>query len=108
LPKQVAEHVDEDIEGYYNDSYQLPPDITLTSSAYLDPKMLDEALRGPDAKHWQEALEYKISQLEKLGTWEVVDLPLGHTTIPCSEVVRPRWRSAELQGQNCSWRPQAN
>ena len=66
----------------------MPPDIALASFAYLDPKMLDKALRGPDAKQWQEALEYKISQLEKLGTWVVVDLPAGHTAIPCSEVVR--------------------
>ena len=45
-------------------------------------------MRGPDAKHWQEALEYEINQLEKLGTWEVVSLPPGHTAIPCSEVVK--------------------
>ena len=45
-------------------------------------------MRGPDAKHWQEALEYEISQLEKVGTWEVVSLPPGHTAIPCNEVVR--------------------
>ena len=30
----------------------------------------------------------RISQLEKLGTWVVVDLPVGHTAISCSVVVR--------------------
>jgi len=50
--------------------------------------MLDEALHGPDAKHWQEALEYKIGQLEKLEMWEVIDLPPGHTAIPFSEVLK--------------------
>jgi Reverse transcriptase (RNA-dependent DNA polymerase) len=87
-PKQVVEHVDKDVDGYYDNSHQLPPDIALASFAYLDPKTLDKALRRLDAKHWQDALEYKISQLKKLGTWEVVDLPVSHTAIPCSEVVR--------------------
>ena len=50
--------------------------------------MICEALQGPDAKHWQEVLDYKISQLEKLETWDVVDLPQGHTAIPCSEVIK--------------------
>ena len=53
-----------------------------------DPKTLDEALRGPDTKHWENALQYEINQLEKLGTWEVEDLPAGQTPIPCSEVIR--------------------
>ena len=87
-PKQVVEHVLEDANKYYDESYQLLPDIALTSFAYLDPKMLDKALRGLDAKQWQEALEYEISQLEKLETWVVVDLPVGHTAILCSKVVR--------------------
>ena len=54
--------------------------------------MLDKALWGPNTKEWQEALNYKICQLEKLGTWEVVDLPCGHTAIPCSEVVKVKHR----------------
>ena len=69
-------------------SSDLPLDFALVGSIRLDPKTLDEALRGPDAKHWQEALEYKIGQLEKLETWDVIDLPQGHTAIPCSEVIK--------------------
>ena len=45
-------------------------------------------MRGLESKHWQEALEYEINQLEKLGTWEVKDLLAGHTAIPCSEVLK--------------------
>jgi len=56
----------------------LPPDFALVGSIGSDPQMLDEALRGPDAKQWQEALEYEIGQLVKLETWEVTDLPPGH------------------------------
>ncbi|KAG2741739.1 hypothetical protein P692DRAFT_20751289, partial [Suillus brevipes Sb2] len=38
---------------------------------------LQQALNGPDSVEWEEALNYEISQLEKLGTWEIVDLPHG-------------------------------
>ena len=63
-------------------------DTALLGSHSSDPKTLDKALRGPKSKHWQEALEYEINQLEKLGTLEVEDLPAGHTAIPCSEVLK--------------------
>ena len=33
-------------------------------------------------------LEYEIGQLEKLETWDIIDLPQGHTAIPCSEVIK--------------------
>jgi Reverse transcriptase (RNA-dependent DNA polymerase) len=68
--------------------YDLLLDVILVGQHADDPMMLDKALQGLDAKHWQEALEYKIGQLEKIGTWEIVDLPHGHTAIPCSEVLR--------------------
>jgi len=49
--------------------------------------MLKEALSGPDAAEWQEAIDYEISQLEKLGTWKIVDLPKGANIIPCHFVL---------------------
>ena len=69
-------------------TYDLPPDIALVRYMHLDPKMLDKALCSLNAKEWMEALQYGIRQLEKLGTWEVVDLTPGQSAIPCSEVVR--------------------
>jgi hypothetical protein len=44
---------------------------------------LKQALNGPDAAEWQEALDYEIGQLEKLGTWEVVSTPSGANINPC-------------------------
>lgn len=52
----------------YEDYYCLYLDIALLGSHSSDPKTLDEALRGPESKHWQEVLEYEINQLENLGT----------------------------------------
>ena len=81
---EEPDNIHKDHDNYYN----LPPDIALIGYASSDPKTLDEALHGLNAKEWQEALDYKISQLKKHGTWVVQDLPPGQTVIPCSGVVR--------------------
>ncbi|OJA09738.1 hypothetical protein AZE42_09940 [Rhizopogon vesiculosus] len=45
------------------------PHITLAAA---EPKpTLQQALNSPDAIEWQEAINYKISQLKKLGAWEI-------------------------------------
>jgi len=43
-----------------------------------------------NAKEWQAVFDYEISQLEKLGTWVIQDLPKGHSTIPCSKVLKEK------------------
>ena len=70
------------------DDVTLLPDFTVVGTLNSEPKSLDKVLRGPDADKWKEALNYKISQLEKLGTWMVEDLPKGHSAIPCNEVLK--------------------
>ena len=47
-------------------------------------------LRGPNAKAWQKALDYEISQLEKLGMWVLKDYPKGQPVIPCTEVSKEK------------------
>jgi hypothetical protein len=68
----------------------LPPDFALVGVFHPEPPSLNEALRGPNAKQWQEALDYEINQLEKMGTWIVEDLPAGQKPIPCGEVLRTK------------------
>src|ERR1700720_2797362 len=53
-------------------------------------RTLDEALQGPRAKEWQAAYDYKISQLEKLETWKIVNLPVGAKPIPHSIVFKEK------------------
>ena len=44
------------------------------------------------------ALDYEVSQLEKLGTWVIEDLPKGHSAIPCGEVLKvKRGPNGEIQ-----------
>ena len=93
-----VEDIGDGVGGYSNCSYDLPPDIAAIGHAGSDPKTLDEALRGPNEKEWQKALDYEINQLQKLGTWVVEDLPPGQMAIPCSEVVKvKRGPNGEVQ-----------
>lgn len=65
-------------------------DIPLTqwALAAAEPEpTLQQALNGPDAIEWKEAIDYEISQLEKLGAWEIVNAPRNANIIPCHYVL---------------------
>ena len=63
---------------------ELPPNFMLISALGMEPKLLNATLSGPNMSEWQTALDYDISQLEKLGMWVIEDLLKGHTAISCS------------------------
>ena len=88
VDKIFPEGVESGVREVSNYPYELPLDVMALGHSDLDPKTFEEALHGPNAKEWQEALDYEINQLQKLGTWVMEDLPTGQTAIPCSEVVR--------------------
>ena len=69
---------------------ELPPDFVLIGALSMEPKSLNDTLSGPHAKEWQTAFNYKIGQLQKLGTWVIEDLPKGHTAMPCSAVLKEK------------------
>jgi hypothetical protein len=65
-----------------------PPNHIHSAFATAEPEpTLQQALNGPDAVEWQEAIDYEISQLEKLGAWEIVDAPKNVNIIPCHYVL---------------------
>ena len=91
LPLLAANVVEFDVvipEDEDNWEVELPLDFVLIGALSTEPKSLNDTLNGPNAKEWQTMLEYKIGQLEKLGTWVIEDLPKGHTAIPCSAVLK--------------------
>jgi Reverse transcriptase (RNA-dependent DNA polymerase) len=100
-PMEVVNEHFKDVDKSSEDPYELPPDIALDRHIYSDPKTLDKALRGPNTKEWQEALNYEKCQLEKLETWEVVNLFQGHTAILCSKVI---WVKQGPNGEVQSYR----
>jgi hypothetical protein len=62
---EVGIHLPEDDDDVFA---MLPPDFATVGAMGTEPASLDEALGVPNAKEWQAALDYDISQLEKLGT----------------------------------------
>jgi hypothetical protein len=59
-----------------------------------DEPSLKEALGGGERKEWIEAMEAKLSQIEKLHTWDLIDAPHGTNVIPSRYVFR-RKRDAD-------------
>ena len=83
-----------------NMSVPLLTDFALGSSMGTEPKTLDKALLTPHAKEWQNAYDYEIGQLMKLGTWDLVQLPAGKTPIPHSLVFKEK---LDANGNIDSW-----
>ena len=59
----ILEDLDNDLDNdeYLNCLYQIPSDIALVGHTSTNPRMLDKALQEPNAKEWQEALDYEIN-----------------------------------------------
>ena len=74
-----AENMEEDVFDL------LPLDFALIGGLDAEPASIDEAFHS---KNWGEALQYEISQLEKLKTWLIKNLPPEHKAIPSNEVLR--------------------
>jgi hypothetical protein len=72
------------------DRWEHEPLLALAGSMGMEPASIDEALKGPDADAWKQALEYKINQLQKLRTWDIVDKPSDKPVIPCSVVLKEK------------------
>ena len=44
-------------------------------------KTVDEALGGPDAQKWKEAMETEMGTTDKMGTWKLEELLKDRETI---------------------------
>jgi hypothetical protein len=56
-------------------------EYSFSTSNQDDPKTVDEALSGPDAEKWKEAMETEIGTIKKMGTWKLEELPADRETI---------------------------
>jgi hypothetical protein len=68
----------------------IDPEYAMIGVFPNEPRTLDEARGTPEARDWEKAHEYEIGQLEKMGVWEIVDLPKGERAIPYSEVFKEK------------------
>jgi hypothetical protein len=78
------------------DRWEHEPLLALTGSMGTEPVSIDEALKGPDADAWKQALEYKINQLQKLRTWDIVDKPSDKLVIPYSVVLKKKCDASDV------------
>jgi len=57
--------------------------------ACLDaPSTVSEALEGPDARNWEEAMDSEMESILKNDTWTLTELPPGRKPIGCKWIFR--------------------
>ena len=65
-------------------------------SAIEDQPFVENVINGPESDDWKWAINEELTQIEKLGTWELVEVPNNANVIPCRWVLR---RKRNTQGQ---------
>lgn len=81
--------------------------------AIPDPLTVNEALSGPNAKEWKEAMDEEYKSLLENDTWETTTLPADKHVIPCKWVYKIKRNEngetvkfkARLVIKGCSQRP---
>ena len=59
-------------------------DFIQANFASLDtPSITSEALQGPQAKQWQEAMNLEMESISKNNTWSLTELPPERKPIDC-------------------------
>jgi hypothetical protein len=58
-------------------------ELSFTAAEIDLPKTPEEALAGPEAKQWKEAMDEEYATLIKMGTWKMGDLPADRKAIGC-------------------------
>ena len=52
-------------------------------SAIEDQLFVENAINGPESDDWKRAINEELTQIEKLGTWKLVEAPNDANVIPC-------------------------
>ncbi|UYV73787.1 hypothetical protein LAZ67_11000915 [Cordylochernes scorpioides] len=55
-----------------------------------DPTSYKEAIQGPEAEHWLEAIEEELESLRKHRVWELTELPKHSAPIACKWVLHKK------------------
>ncbi|KAF4622418.1 hypothetical protein D9613_009127 [Agrocybe pediades] len=59
------------------------PETTFSVQETDLPRTFEEALAGPEATQWKEAMDEEMGTLEKMGTWRKGMLPVGRKVVGC-------------------------
>jgi hypothetical protein len=52
--------------------------LLAVAAKYHDPASFQEAMDSEFADEWLDTCQYKMDAPAKNGTWDLVDLPIGH------------------------------
>ena len=63
------------------------------STIMEDQPHIDQVINGPESDHWKEAIEAKLAQIKKLGTWEIVEAPPGANIIDSHFVLHRKYNA---------------
>ena len=55
-----------------------------------DPVTFKQAMTSPEAKYWKESINSEIQSIVSNGTWELIDLPPGCTTVECKWIFKKK------------------
>lgn len=67
-----------------------------TLSAAKDQLIVENVINGTESRDWKRAINKELTQIKKLGTWELVEAPNDANVIPCCWVLR---RKCNAQGK---------
>ena len=64
-----------------SDRVRRPPDYYGLTVSAVEPLSIEQALDSPDCDKWKVAMEKEMKSLDDNDTWELAELPEGHTAV---------------------------
>lgn len=59
-----------------------------STSSFQEPQSYAEAISGPDASHWKEAITSELQNMARMKAWTLVPLPPNQSTVGCRWVFK--------------------
>src|SRR5207245_2001996 len=81
---EEVNYAHQSLNSYLEDAMEITAVMMYSDDPGLndpEPKSFDEAMKRPDAKEWRKATDAEITQHKLNGTFELVELPPGHTAL---------------------------
>ncbi|MCO5558472.1 hypothetical protein L7F22_012056 [Adiantum nelumboides] len=75
------------LQAFFDDDF----DSLLLVVETIDEISLDEALSGPEASSWRQAMDSKYHSLMANGTWQLVSAPPNRKLVTCKWLLRKKF-----------------
>ena len=62
--------------------------VTIASKDVVEPTTISEALCGPNAERWHEAMQQEMDSLQEHDVWELTELPKDRKAVGCKWVFK--------------------